>query len=102
MFRQNKLFTLIMLIAIIALAITSCGNAENKGTLRSEIYIVKAGDTLWDISAKYMERNTYGKRDIREFYHGIIENNYDSVFKDRKGCEIYPGDKLVITWWEKG
>lgn len=70
-----------------------------KGKLVTDTYTVKAGDTLWTIAAAHMDKNTDGPRDIREFYHGIIQLNHDTVFKDRLPALIYPGDKLQINYW---
>ncbi|MPM34909.1 hypothetical protein SDC9_81499 [bioreactor metagenome] len=91
---------IILLVAVIALAVTSCGNTSQKGVMHSEVYTVSRGDTLWDISAKYIDRNTHGSRDIREFYCGIIENNWQ-VFEGRRHGDVHAGDKLTITWWTK-
>lgn len=89
-------------IALVAASLTACGfDKSNDFELVSESYTVKSGDTLWDISSKYIEKNTYGKRDIREFTHGIIELNYDEVFKDRKPGEIHVGDDLKINYFVK-
>jgi hypothetical protein len=47
-----------------------------------------------------MKKNTYGPREIREFMYGIVELNYDDVFKDRGGNHyVYPNDKLKINYW---
>ena len=87
----------------LAAALVFCSGFDNKppdGYQHvTENYIVKSGDTLWSIAEKYMAKNTYGKRDIREFYHGIIEVNYDTVFKDRPDRAIHPGDNLEIHYW---
>lgn len=74
---------------------------QPKGKLVTDTYTVKAGDTLWTIAGQYMSQNTDGPRDIREFYHGIIELNYDTVFKDRPPALIHPGDKLQINYFVK-
>ena len=66
--------------------------------LVEEEYIVKPGDTIWGISKEFMEKNTGTNRYILEFKEGIYENN--PWLTERKGI-IYPGDKLVITYWVK-
>lgn len=98
--RQKDILLVVALIGLLIIALTSCGSAEPKGELVTETYIVQQGDTLWDISAKFMAKNTGGKRDIREFYQGIVELNYDTIFANRQNCLIYPGDKLVINYWQ--
>lgn len=98
--RQKGVLSIVALIGILVILI-SCGNAEPKGTLINETYVVQPGDTLWSISKTFMAKNTAGQRDIREFYHGIIELNYDSVFANRPNNGlIYPGDKLQINYWQ--
>lgn len=96
--RQNDWLVLIAVIGIIAIAVTSCGAAEPKGPLVTETYFVKPGDTLWAIAEQYIQKNTDGPRDTGEFYHGIIELNYD-LLKDRPPGLILEGDKLQINYW---
>lgn len=98
--RQKDILFMVALVAVIIVALTSCGSTEPKATLVSETYIVQSGDTLWTIADHYMAKNTYGTRDIREFYHGIIELNYDSVFASRPDRMIHPGDRLLINYWQ--
>ena len=69
--------------------------------LVTETYVVRQGDTLDAIAWQYMEKNTYGPRDVREFREGIIEGNWD-LFSKQGRSVIHPGDALKITYWEKG
>ena len=69
--------------------------------LVTETYVVRQGDTLDAIAWQYMEKNTYGQRDVREFREGIIEGNWD-LFSKQGRSVIHPGDALKITYWEKG
>lgn len=87
--------------AIVVSASLMLGASDNhhSSKLVSETYVVQQGDTLWDISAKYIDKNTYGPRDIREFYSSIIESNYETIFANRKTVIIYPGDSLKINYW---
>ena len=98
--RQKDVLLTVVLIGLLIVTLASCGNAEPKGTLVTETYIVQPGDTLWTIAETYMAKNTYGPRDIREYYHGIIELNYDTVFANRPNSLIYPGDELQINYWK--
>ena len=98
--RQKDVLLTVALIGLLIVTLTSCGSAEPKGTLVTETYIVQPGDTLWSISEKYMAKNIYGSRDIREYYHGIIELNYETVFANRPNSLIYPGDELQINYWK--
>lgn len=66
--------------------------------LVEETYVVKAGDTLWDIAEEYLQKNTATRRYILEYKSGIEENN--PWLLDRHGM-IYPGDKLRLTYWVK-
>ena len=69
-----------------------------EAVLVEETYIVKDGDTLWDIAETYCSKNTGTRRYILEYKEGIYENNPWLV--DRKGL-ICPGDQLVLTYWVK-
>jgi nucleoid-associated protein YgaU len=92
-----------MMAWLVIILAVSCGSSEPaaKGKLVTETYIVQHGDNLWNIAARYMVKNTYGPREIREFYQGIIELNFDSVFAGRKPGLVLPGDRLQINYWIK-
>ena len=66
--------------------------------LVEETYVVKAGDTLWGIAEEFCAKNTGTRRYILEYKSGMEELN--PWLLDRKG-EIYPGDKLTLTYWVK-
>ena len=61
-------------------------------------YEVQAGDTLRDISEKFLPLNTGGRRYILEFEEGIVELNPE-LQQDRG--TIYPGQKIRINYWVK-
>ena len=67
--------------------------------LVEETYTVRQGDTLWGIAEEYVAKNTGTRRYILEYKSGIEELN--PWLLDRKG-EIYPGDKITLTYWVKG
>ena len=91
----------VIMLILIAVTPLSCGNS-GKTVQVTEVYTVEKGDTLWGIAGRFIEKNTDSKRDIREFYYGILEQNYDAVFKARGPYYlIYPGDKLEISYWKK-
>ncbi|MDD4600757.1 MAG: LysM peptidoglycan-binding domain-containing protein [Negativicutes bacterium] len=96
--KQAIQMRILIIFSVVALAVVSLGADQAPGVMQSEVYTVSPGDTLWDISSSYIDRNTHGSRDIREFYHGIIEGNWQ-VFEGRQRGAIQPGDKLTITWW---
>ena len=53
-------------------------------------------DTLDSIAQKYIQKNTYGVRDINEFSEGIREINNWLMTR-----ELKPGDIIRINYWEK-
>ena len=67
--------------------------------LVEEVYVVKSGDTLWDIAETYLRKNTGTRRYILEYKSGIEENN--PWLLERHGM-IYPGDRLTMTYWVRG
>lgn len=94
---------LVALLVCLVIMPFSCACAPDSAVKVTETYIVQAGDTLDAISYRYMTKNDYGPRDVREFREGIIENNWDKVFAGRTPHGLLmPGDKLVINYWVKG
>jgi len=82
-----------------ALCSGACNPWDDGGAvLVEETYVVKAGDTLWDIAEEYLTKNTATRRYILEYKSGIEENN--PWLLERHGM-IYPGDQLRITYWVK-
>ena len=59
-------------------------------------YTVQAADTLQSIAAEYMQKNTYGKREIREFIEGIRQLNEQLV-----NGSIHTGEVIRINYWIK-
>ena len=88
--------------AIVAGAAILCaGMATQEDThavLVEEVYTVRPGDTIWGIAEEYVAKNTGTRRYILEYKSGMEELN--PWLLDRKG-EIYPGDKLTLTYWVK-
>ena len=90
--------------AAIALAAIICAGAAThddgkNAVLVEEVYVVKPGDTLWEIAETYLQKNTGTRRYILEYKSGIEENN--PWLLERHGM-IYPGDKLTLTYWVRG
>lgn len=61
-----------------------------------ELYRVDRGETLDAITDVYIKKNTYGKREHKEFKQGIIEVNQWLLIK----C-LEEGDVLDIRYWRK-
>jgi len=59
-------------------------------------YEAQEGDTLDSIAETYVQKNTYGVRDVSEFKEGIRELNDWLLTRDVK-----KGDVLRINYWEK-
>ena len=89
--------------AIVAGAAILCAGMATQedgknAVLVEEVYVVRPGDTLWGIAERYVAKNTGTRRYILEYKSGMEELN--PWLLDRKG-EIYPGDKLTLTYWVK-
>lgn len=90
--------------AIVAGAAILCAGMATQedgknAVLVEEVYVVRPGDTLWGIAEEFCAKNTGTRRYILEYKEGMEELN--PWLLDRKG-EIYPGDKLTLTYWVKG
>lgn len=96
-----KKMEIVCLMACTAMFLTGGVNDKHANAeLIQEVYTVECDDTLWTIADRYMKKNTFGAREIREFMSGIIELNYEDIFKDRDdNYYIYPNDKLKINYW---
>ena len=82
-----------------ALAVTLLtGFYDGDQKLVQTVYTVKDGDTLRDISERFLPLNTGGRRYILEFEEGIVELNPE-LQQDRG--KIYPGQKIRINYWVK-
>ena len=89
-------------IALAAILLAGACRQQETNTvpvLVEEVYVVKSGDTLWDIAETYVRKNTGTRRYILEYKSGIEENN--PWLLERHGM-IYPGDRLTLTYWVKG
>jgi hypothetical protein len=102
--RRKRNLAAILLIGLLITIAVSCGNANRPpvpGHMVTETYIVQSGDTLDAISYKFMSKSSV-LRDVREFREGIIQLNWDEVFKGRYPYGvIYPGDSLLVNYWVK-
>lgn len=82
-----------------ALAVTLLTGAySGDQKLVETVYNVREGDTLRDISERFLPLNTGGRRYILEFEEGIVELNPE-LWENRGS--IYPGQKIRINYWVK-
>ena len=80
-----------------ALAVTLLTGAySGDQKLVATVYTVREGDTLRDISERFLPLNTGGRRYIREFEEGIVELTPE-LWENRGS--IYPGQKIRINYW---
>jgi len=85
--------------AILLAGVCSPQPDGRNAVLVEEVYVVKSGDTLWDIAETYVRKNTGTRRYILEYKSGMEELN--PWLLERHGM-IYPGDELTLTYWVKG
>lgn len=82
-----------------ALAVTLLTGAySGDRKLVETVYTVREGDTLRDISERFLPLNTGGRRYILEFEEGIVELNPE-LWENRGS--IYPGQEIRINYWVK-
>jgi len=100
MMDANKLIAGCFIAGAAILFSGACNPWDNgkNAVLVEEVYVVRPGDTLWGIAETYCAKNTGTRRYILEYKSGIEELN--PWLLDRKG-EIYPGDKIKVTYWVK-
>lgn len=70
--------------------------SQTPWVLNHETYLVQAEDTIESIAQVYMEKNTYGQREQKEFISGIEQLN--PWLLDRG---ISSGDKIEVNFWSK-
>lgn len=82
-----------------ALAVTLLTGAySGDQKLVETVYTVKNGDTLREISERFLPLNTGGRRYILEFEEGIVQLNPE-LWENRGS--IYPGQEIRINYWVK-
>ena len=80
-----------------ALAVTLLTGAySGDQKLVETVYTVREGDTLREISERFLPLNTGGRRYILEVEDGIVELKPE-LQQDRG--KIYPGEKIRINYW---
>lgn len=81
-----------------ALAVTILTGACGDQKLVETVYTVREGDTLREISERFLPLNTGGRRYILEFEEGIVQLNPE-LWENRGS--IYPGQEIRINYWVK-
>ena len=82
-----------------ALAVTLLTGAySGDQKLVETVYTVREGDTLREISERFLPLSTGGRRYILECGEGIVELNPE-LWENRGS--IYPGQKIRINYWVK-
>ncbi len=80
---KKRFITSITILMIILIALLNKCVAYK--SIKTENYMVSAGDTLWGIATEYKHE----KQDIREYVYQLRKlNNID--------CIIYPGQEIKI------
>lgn len=93
---MKKAIIAMMAVFCLCLVGTNAEAAGKNWNFVEASYTVQHGDTLEKIAEKYMEKNTYGPRELREFIEGIKELNDWLLQRD-----VAEGDTLRINYWEK-
>ena len=73
-------------------------NDGRNAVLVEETYVVRPGDTLWNIAEEYVAKNTATRRYILEYKEDIYALN--PWLLERRGL-IYPGDEIKVAYWVK-
>ncbi len=101
-FQEDKMMRK-MVIALMAALLVCVGSVSEAAeidhrtwTVVHVSYEVQKGDTLDSIAKKYIQKNTYGVREINEFREGIMEINSWLMTRALK-----QGDIIRINYWEK-
>lgn len=82
-----------------ALAVTLLTGAySGDQKLVETVYTVREGDTLREISERFLPLNTGGRRYILEFEEGIVQLNPE-LWENRG--DIRPGQQIKINYWVK-
>jgi len=82
----------LFIVFILSFSVSIC---SANWVLYSEVHEVTSEETLNDIVNEYISDNCRPQ----EFKEGIIEINYDKIFKERKTKEVKKGDVLQINYW---
>ena len=92
----DRLYRFSLAAGFAACAVVCSGCFEPEQELVEDVYIVRPGDTLWDISEAFLEKNTGGRRYILEFKSGIEELN---PWLREQGGLVYPDQVLRINYF---
>lgn len=93
---QNMIFTvgfmLLLLVVLLAIIAVVGSSPFDRDEWQEEIYVVKKGDSLWEIAGRYCPENV----DRREWIHEIEDLN------EMESSKIYPGQRLIVLAPKEG
>ncbi|MBO6178499.1 MAG: LysM peptidoglycan-binding domain-containing protein [Selenomonadaceae bacterium] len=75
---------------VLAAVISIGANNEPEQAQNEKVYVVKGGDTLWNITAEHLKEEGSNKYILQEMYD-ICEKN-----PEIKSGRIYPGQKIIL------
>lgn len=81
---KKRFITSITILMVILIALLNKCVAHK--SIRTEDYMVSAGDTLWGIACEYKKTG----QDVREYLYNLRELN------ELNDCVIYPGQVIKI------
>ena len=83
-------------VFVVGMMILTSGMTFASWKLIEDTYTVQQGETLDEITDKFIPLNTYAPREHNEFKSGIRELNR-SLWE--RGSEVVPGETIRINYW---
>ena len=85
--RKSTSIYISLIVILVIIVVIGMGSNKNEFVYEGQTHIVESGETLYDISYRYLENTN--SIDIREYVYELREfNDIDSL--------IYPGQKIKI------
>ena len=93
---QDIIFTVAFMVILLAFTLTLLvvfgSSPFDRDEWQEEIYIVKKGDSLWEIAGRYCPEDV----DRREWIHEVEDLN------EMESSKIYPGQRLIVLAPKEG